>query len=166
MKVFISPCKLACFAVSVVSLDASLSRRIANVLKESLRRNLSLSLVLSLPLFLFLLFLSPNLSSHLSLPPRLFLESRCEEGDYFWKASGPRKSRANARHTHTCVHWIHFNPDARYTSFATIDMLACHTQHTFTRMRTRVVAFTGISSLLSKALTKVGQGQPTFCALL
>lgn len=86
-------------------------------------------------------------------------------GGLLLKGERAKKSERSGTHTHTYAQ-THLQPDARYMPFATIDMLACHTQRTHIHVCTRVsVAFVGISPLLSKALTKVGQGQPTFCTL-
>ena len=75
--------------VSIKSLETSLSKRIVNVLKESLRED-HVSFSLSFPF----------LSSYLSLPPCLFLESMREREITFERRAG-QENREQVLGTHT-----------------------------------------------------------------
>lgn len=105
--------------------------------------------------------LSLSLSFYLYIS-HLFLKSRGERRITFERRAG-QENRERSTHLY---------PNGRYMPYATMATLSCvhdniHTcTHIHTHTRTRVVTFTEISSLLSEALTKVGQGRPTFCALV
>lgn len=57
----------------------------------------------------------------------VYFSSRCARGRLLLKGERAKKI-ASKRSAHTRAH---LQPDARYISLATIDMLACHTQHTY-----------------------------------
>lgn len=133
-----------CFAVSIESLEASLSRRIENVLKKSLRGN-RVSLSSS--------FLSIYLAvSHFLLP---LLESMRGRGLLLKGKRAKKITNERSAHTYTSRRALYI----RDNSYAWLS----HT-HTYTHA-CRCICRNKPAALRSFD-EKVGQGQLTFCALL
>lgn len=137
-----------CFAVSIESLEASLSRRIANVLKESLRRNRP-----------FLSLLPFSQSSHLSLPRRLFLESMRERGLLLKGERAKKIASESGRHTHRhtdtsssrCALYI-----VRDNRYACLSHTACIHIHTHTYAHACRCIYKNKPSLLSESFDESG----------